>query len=88
MDVEMRGAIEFVGSARSDLSILLHIKNEGLAFFLAASGAASSLHSASIQLPERQQTPSSPPGAGRSLLWRPSSPHAPSLSDVSSAHFY
>ena len=43
---------------------------------------------ASVQLPEQQQTPSSPPGAGRLPLWPPSSPHVPSLFDVSSARFY
>ena len=38
MDVEMRIAVECAGSARSDLCILLHIKSEGLASFLAIGG--------------------------------------------------
>ena len=87
MNVEMRGAVEFAGSARSDLCILLLGENEESAFFLETS-MAGSLHLGSIQLPEWQQTPSSPLGVERLLLWRPSSPHAPSLSGVSSARFY
>ena len=88
MNVEMRVAVECAGSARSDLCILLHVKGEGLASFLAIDRTVISLRSASIQLPERQQTPSSPPGVGQLPLWRPSSPPAPSLLDVSSARFY
>lgn len=88
MDIEMRGAVEFAGSARPDLCILLHVEKTSLASFFAIRQRVSSLHLVSVQLPEQQRTPSSPPGAGRLPLWRPSSLHVPSLSDVSSARFY
>ena len=88
MNVEMRGVVEFAGSARSDLCILLDIKDEESAFFLTVSWTLRSPRLASVQLPEQQQTSSSLPEAGRLPLWQPSSPRAPSLFDVSSARFY
>lgn len=86
MNVEMRGAVEFAGGARSDLCILLRGKDKIQRPSSLLNGPQKNLHLASIQLPERQQTPFSRPGVGRLPLWPPSSPHAPSLSDVSSAH--
>ena len=66
MNIEMRGAVELVGSARSDLGVLLHVEDQWLTSFLARKWTADSLHLASTQLPEPQQKCcSSLPGAGQ-----------------------